>query len=91
MLGRHLLAGRQVGRDVLADGRVRAPARLDRLDALRFQRRVPQQELAVLLREDVVGDLAKRGWGNERGNVRWAGDGARANRWPSMVFTAAML
>lgn len=40
VLGRHLLAGCQVRADVLPDRRVRAAPRLDRLDALRLQRRV---------------------------------------------------
>ena len=54
MLRRELLERLQVHRDVLADGGVRAAARLDGADALRRQRAVPQQEVAVLAREDVV-------------------------------------
>jgi hypothetical protein len=41
--------------NVFANRRVRAPARLDRLDALGGERLVRDQELLVLAREDVVG------------------------------------
>src|SRR6266540_194983 len=46
----------QVDRGVLADGRVRAAARLDSQHPLLRQDSAPDQELGVLLRIDVVGD-----------------------------------
>jgi hypothetical protein len=55
--GGQLLAGLQVGADVLSDGGVRAASCLDGTDAVGRQRRVLHQELAVLLREDVVRHL----------------------------------
>src|SRR5262249_5443351 len=45
----------EIGRRVLADRRVRAPARLDADDAIRRQRLAANEELHVFLREDVVG------------------------------------
>lgn len=48
---------REVDADVLADGGVRAAAGLHCADALRRQRVVTRQKLAILLGEDVVGDL----------------------------------
>mmetsp|Transcript_13598 Transcript_13598/g.38688 ORF Transcript_13598/g.38688 Transcript_13598/m.38688 type:complete len:310 (-) Transcript_13598:39-968(-) len=59
VLRRDGLKGQEVGRDVLADGRVRATACLDGVDSLRGQRAVPREELCILAREDVVGDDAQ--------------------------------
>src|SRR5206468_6858682 len=47
---------REVGRRVLPDRRVRAPAGLDADDPLGRQRTAAHEELGVLLRVDVVGD-----------------------------------
>ena len=49
---------KQVGRNILANRRVRTAARLDRANALRFQRAILHEEFAVLFREDVVRDRA---------------------------------
>ncbi len=53
---RHLVHGGEVDAGILADGRVRAAARLHAHDPLRRQRARAGQEFGVLARVDVVGD-----------------------------------
>mmetsp|Transcript_5292 Transcript_5292/g.21003 ORF Transcript_5292/g.21003 Transcript_5292/m.21003 type:complete len:241 (+) Transcript_5292:2783-3505(+) len=53
---RGLFRRKEVGRDVVADGRVRASARLDRVDPLFGQRPILREELRVLSGENVVRD-----------------------------------
>lgn len=61
-----VLEGGEVRGHVLADGGVRAPARLDGADARGGEGLVPGEELGVLAREDVVGHGGDRVLGSQR-------------------------
>jgi hypothetical protein len=76
MLGCHAFTGGKVRRNIFSDGGVRTPACLNGLDAVWFERGVPEEEFAVFLGEDVVGDLF--GWREVR--VGWW-ERMRIERW----------
>jgi hypothetical protein len=59
MLLHQMLQRQNVGRDILADRRMGTATGFDRLDSIRRQRLVANQEFAVLARENVVGDGAQ--------------------------------
>jgi len=88
VLGGHPFTRGKVSGNVFTDGSVRAPSCFDGLDAVGFERGVPEEEFAVFLGEDVVGDLLAggrvMGWlggGGEDENSGFVGRGrARARR-----------